>query len=56
MAQPAEQPLACVPLSLAPRPVVSNGRYSHNGLEIAQDHRAGKTTALWEALTSLWLG
>lgn len=55
MAQPAVQPLASVPLPLAPRPVVSNGRYSHNGLEIAQDHRAGKTTALWEAVTSLCL-
>lgn len=47
MSQSAVQPLACVPLSLAPRPVVSNGRYSHGGLEIAQDHRAGETTDLW---------
>lgn len=47
MAQPVVKPLACVPLPLAPRPVVYDGRYSHNGLEIAQDYRAGKTTDLW---------
>ena len=40
---------------MASRPMVFNGCYSHNGLEIAQDHRAGKTTALWEAVTNLCL-
>lgn len=55
MAQPVVKPLACVPLPLAPRPVVYDGRYSHNGLEIAQDYRDGKTTDLWYAVTSLFL-